>query len=571
MRLSQNAWRTYKEDPSDAEIPSHRLMIRAGLIHKAVAGIFNFLPFGYKVVRKIEQIVREELNRINAQEILMSVVTPGELWKQSGRWDSMTEMLKFKDKKESNLCISPTNEEAVVDIFSTLTQSYKELPINLYQINTKFRDEIRPRFGIMRGREFIMKDAYTFHINEDCLEKSYNDYYCAYENILKRIGVDYIVVEADAGAMADGGQKNHEFQLLAKTGEDTIVYSPSYKANLETAQTKRKGLNLDKTGGPLKEIDTPHATTIEAVAHLLKKDPSHCIKSLLYEYSNEQHTETVLVQLLGDDALNESKLKHVLQGQHLRKLSDEKIKELGFVKGYIGAHNAPSKIRVIFDLEVDEEAFYITGANLQNKHFCNFRPKRDVDEYEKADLRLAKEGDLSWNEKEDVHFCKGIEVGHIFQLGHKYTKAMGVSVLDEKGKSTSPLMGCYGLGITRLVAAVIEQCHDEKGIIWPKSIAPYHFYLINLSKKEEIQKLGDEIYSTLLENKIEVIFDDRNVSSGVKFQDSDLLGIPVRLILSDRNWRDNKKIEWVERTSGEKKFVSLKELFSLTKDFYEWQ
>ncbi len=569
MRLSQSTWRTYKENPSDAEVPSHRLMIRAGLLHKAAAGIYNFLPIGHKIIRKIECIVRDELNSIGSQEILMSVVTPGELWKQSGRWASMAEMLRFKDKKANDLCISPTNEEAVVDIFSTLIQSYKDLPVNLYQINTKFRDEIRPRFGVIRGREFIMKDAYTFHMHKDCLEKSYQDFYQVYESILRRIGVNYIVVEADAGMMADSEQKTHEFQVLAQTGEDIIVSSATYKANLETAKTKHSHLKFDKIGGPIKEVDTPRTSTIESVSVFFKKDLTHCIKSLLYESSTNGKKEVILVQLLGDDTLNESKLKHTLKCQHLTMLSDERIRELGLVKGFIGAYAIPLKVRVIFDFQVDENAFYVTGANSQDKHFCNFKPSRDVSQYEQEDLRMAKKGDLTWDGREKVDFFKGIEVGHIFQLGRKYTKAMGVSVLDHNGNPVFPLMGCYGMGITRLVAAVIEQCHDERGIIWPKAVTPYHIYFANISKKDDASVLAKDIYQKLTDENIEVLLDDRDIRAGLKFKDSDLLGIPLRIVLGDKTWEKEKKLEWVERASEKKTLVVPEELPSLIKKFYE--
>ena len=569
MRLSQSTWRTYKENPSDAEIPSHRLMIRAGLLHKAAAGIYNFLPLGHRVVKKIEHIVREELDHIGSQEIHMSVVTPGELWKKSGRWTSMKEMLKFKDKRENDLCISPTNEEAVVDIFSSLTQSYKDLPVNFYQINTKFRDEIRPRFGVMRGREFIMKDAYTFHMTKDCLEKSYQDFYHAYENVLKRIGVNYVAVEADPGMMADGEQKTHEFQVLAQTGEDVIVCSKSYKANLETAKTKRIPLQFDNTGGPLREIDTPSAKTIESLANLLKKDLIHCLKSLLYEAVTDGKKEIILVQLLGDDTLNENKLKRILKCHHVAMLNDEKIRELGCVKGFIGAYRTPLEVRIIFDIHINEKAFYVTGANIEDKHFCNFQPSRDVPRYERGDLRMAKEGDITWDGRERVELFRGIEVGHIFQLGNKYTESLGVSILNHNGRPVFPLMGCYGMGITRLAAAIIEQSHDEQGIIWPKAVTPYHIYFVNLFKRDDASSPAEDIYQKLIEENIEVLFDDRDMRAGFKFKDADLLGIPLRIVLGDKTWKKGKKLELIERGSGKKILVSPEDLPSLVKKFYE--
>ena len=337
MRLSQTVWKTYKEAPSEAEIPSHQLMLRAGLIHKASAGIYNFLPMGQRTIHKIETIVREELDRIDSQEISMSVVTPGELWKKSGRWESMTEMLKFKDKKKGDLCISPTNEEAVVDIFLSIVQSYKDLPVSLYQINTKFRDEIRPRFGLMRGREFIMKDAYTFHRDKACLDTGYQKFYQAYEQILKRMGLDYIVVEADAGMMADSDQQTHEFQVIADVGEDTVVFSKSYCANIERAQTQRADTSPDRKKGDLKSIATPSMTSIKQVCDFLNIKEFHALKSLLYKAVTKETEEVILLLLLGDDSLNETKLKsHLKCGQAHALLATKRSSHWGFVKGFIG-------------------------------------------------------------------------------------------------------------------------------------------------------------------------------------------------------------------------------------------
>ena len=568
MRLSKGIWRTYKEVPADAVIPGHRLMIRAGLVHKASAGIYNFLPFGYRILGKIETIVREELEKIDSQEILMSVVTPGQLWKKSGRWDSMTEMLKFKDKREGDLCISPTNEEAVVDIFSDLVKSYKDLPVSLYQINTKFRDEIRPRFGLLRGREFTMKDAYTFHRDQDDLDRGYRDFYDAYGAILERIGLNYIAVEADTGSMADSGQLSHEFQVLAQTGEDIIVHSDSYAANVELARTKRPPLSFNKTERQLEEVSTPSMMTIKSVCEFLQTEPTHAIKSLLYRCSTAttEKSEYVLVQLLGDDTINETKLKSYLGCILVAPASDEQIKELGLVKGFIGACRMPVKLRVLFDLHVDEEAFYVTGANQRDKHLCHFNPKRDVSTYERADLRMAKEGDRVWDSEEMAQFSRAIEVGHIFQLGNKYTKALGVSVLDQKGKAFFPLMGCYGMGITRLMAAIIEQNHDGEGIIWPKTVAPYQVHFVYVGKDRGA--LANDIYQELKSEDIQVLFDDREVGAGFKFKDSDLLGIPLRVVLGDKTWKKEKKLEWVERESGKQTLVDREKLPFHIKEFY---
>lgn len=569
MKLSKSVWQTYKEVPNEAEIPSHQLMVRAGLIHKLGSGLYTYMPFAYRTIRKIENIVREEMDKIGGQEILMTVVTPGELWQESGRWEKMGNlMLKFLDKADRDLCISPTNEEAVTDVFRRSVKSYKQLPVNLYQINTKFRDEIRPRFGLMRAREFTMKDAYTFHMDKPCLDVEYDKMYKAYESAFSRMGLNFSIVEADAGDMGDKDSKTHEFQVTAETGEDIIIFSEEsgYAANQEKADTKRKNLDFDKEVGEIKEIPTPGMATIEDVCNFLKCPQHHSIKSLVYSAITGEDEEIILLQLLGDDELNELKLKNFLGCDQVVPTPENKLAKLGLPKGYIGAVGLESPMRIIFDAAIDLDAYYTTGGLKPDLHLGKFNPNRDVKEKEIVDIRLARKGDLTPDGKYEVDEKKGIEVGHIFQLGDKYTKSMNVTILDQNGKAQNPLMGCYGIGITRVMAAAIEQNHDENGIKWPKAIAPYHVYFALIGKSEEIKKEADKIYNEIQEAGIEVVFDDRKAGPGFKFKDSDLLGLPFRVVLGERDYKESGQLEIIHRATNEKEFVKREELISRLKE-----
>lgn len=567
MRLSQSLWQTFKEVPADAEIPSHRLMLRAGLIHRSGAGIYNYLPFGLRVIQKIERIIREELDRAGCQEILMSVVTPGELWQQSGRWDLMTEMLKFKDKRDRDLCISPTNEETVSDIFRSLVKSYKNLPITLYQINTKFRDEIRPRFGLMRAREFTMKDAYSFHVDKDSLDKVYKDLYDAYCRIFERMGLEYTVVEADGGNMATSDSQTHEFQVVAETGEDEIIYcsQTGYAANIEKAQTKRANAEALKGDAAAEDVATPGKSTIDDVAAFLNLKPHQTLKALVYEAVTGEESRFYVAFTLGDDTLNEVKLKALANADHVRPASENQMTSLGLVKGYIGPVGLSEKVVVVLDNAVDFDGLYVAGANKVDFHTKNLKPARDLKNVIRADLRLACSGDLTMDGKGTVAVRRGIEVGHIFQLGNKYTKAMDVSIMDANGKPLFPQMGCYGIGVTRVAAAAIEQNHDDSGIVWPTAIAPYHVYFASIAKDAALVSLAEEIYKELQAAGLEVILDDRKEGPGFKFKDSDLLGLPVRVVLGDKTWNAEKKLEVVWRKSGEKQLVSREELVAIIK------
>lgn len=563
MKLSKSIWQTYKEVPAEAEIPSHQLMIRAGLIHKSGSGLYTYMPFGYKVVRKVEQIVREEMDATGAQEMLMSVVTPGELWQESGRWEKMGgQMLKFKDKGGRDLCISPTNEEAVADVFRKTVRSYKQLPQSVYQINTKFRDEIRPRFGLMRAREFTMKDAYSFHMDKACLDEGYNVLYKAYQKVFDRMGLEFAAVEADAGDMADKEAKSHEFQVIAQTGEDTIIYcaETGYAANIEKAGTLREELNFDKNLQDSKEMETPNMATIDDVCNFLKVPKHHSIKSLLYSAKKGEDEEIVLIQLLGDDELNDIKLKNFFAADEVAPIEESKLKGLGFSKGFIGASNMPTGLRVLVDKAIDLDAYYTIGANKKDYHLCGFNFKRDGGEYEVLDLRLARKGDRTPGGKGIVDEKKGIEVGHIFQLGDKYTKAMNVKILDRNGKAVAPLMGCYGIGISRVVAAAIEQNHDENGIIWPKEIAPFDLYFATIAKTEEYKLIGDDIYEELKKAGFDTLYDDRKAGPGFKFKDSDLLGLPVRVVMGERDFKEKGELEIIIRKTNEKRFVKREDL-----------
>ncbi|AYF45913.1 proline--tRNA ligase [Halobacteriovorax sp. BALOs_7] len=563
MILSKGFWQTYKEVPADATIASHQLMMRAGLIHKSAAGLYNYLPMGYRSIRKVEQIVREEMDKAGCYEMLMSVVTPGELWQETGRWEKMGgEMLKFKDKADRDLCISPTNEEAITDVFRKTIKSYKDLPLSLYQINTKFRDEIRPRFGLMRGREFIMKDAYTFHATKECLDEVYDRMYEAYENVFNRLGLEFSAVVADGGAMADGDAKTHEFQVIADSGEDAIIYSneANYAANIETAKTIRKVESAAKTGS-MAEVSTPGKATIKEVCEFLKKNEFHSLKSLVYKARNDEEEKFILVLLLGDDELNELKLEKVYPGYEVTTATDTELKALGLIKGFIGPVEI-SNLDIVFDTQVDLDAAYVVGANKLDMHLENFVPKEVIKQIKTADLRLACSGDYTVDGKHQVELKRGIEVGHIFQLGDKYTKGMDATILDQNGKAMAPLMGCYGIGVTRLVAAAIEQNHDENGIIWPAAIAPYNVSFVAIVKSEEYKEKANELYKTLINSGLEVVYDDRKAGPGFKFKDADLLGLPLQVVLGERDHKEDGMLEIRIRRSGEKIKVSQEDLIS---------
>ncbi|MBY0517715.1 MAG: proline--tRNA ligase [Bacteriovoracaceae bacterium] len=567
MRLSQGFWQTLKEIPNDAEIPSHQLMMRAGLIHKTAGGLYTYLPMAFRSLQKIKKIIREEHDRIGCFEVQMSVITPAELWKETGRWDVMgPQMLRIKDRAERELCVSPTNEETVTDVFRKTINSYKQLPVCLYQINTKFRDEIRPRFGLLRGREFTMKDGYSLHMDKACLDTFYEKIYGAYNAIFKRMGLDFISVEADGGAMASGGAKTHEFQLIADNGEDTLVTVPAtgYAANIEKAPTTRANLK-PQAASDLTKISTPNQKTCEEVAAAHGFDITHTLKSLIMHVLRGEKEHFYMVMLLGDDQLNEVKFKNAMNADHVRPAQANELEKLGLIKGFMGPTAQAEKLSVLYDLTVDLNSSYVVGANEAEHHMKGFVPSRDTKlTFKQLDLRLAKEGDVM--NGQPIVLKKGIEVGHVFQLGDKYTKSMGATVLNAQGKAITPQMGCYGIGVTRTLAAAIEQNHDKDGIIWPAAIAPYDVYFGMIAKADETKAIAEEIYKSFLDAGLEVLFDDRGMGPGGMFKDADLIGLPVRVILGERDFQATGEIEIKVRKTGETLKVKREALIATIKE-----
>ncbi len=563
MRLSQGYWQTLKETPSDADVVSQQLMMRAGLMYKTGAGLYTIQPMAFRTLKKVEKIIREELDKINCFEVQMPVVTPAELWQESGRWDTMGgQMLKAIDRAERQVCLSPTNEETVTDLFRKTVTSYKQLPVCLYQINTKFRDEIRPRFGLMRAREFCMKDGYSFHMDKASLDMFYDEIYGAYENIFRRMGLEFIAVEADGGAIAGGGAKTHEFQVVADNGEDYLVYVPSTKfaANIEKAITIRKNI-VSAPAGELTKFATPGQKTCEEVCAAHGFPITQSLKSIVMHTVINGKDQFFMVMLLGDDSLNEVKFKNKVNAEHIRPAQQSELERLGLVKGFMGPTTTAEGFKVIFDEAIDMNASYIVGANEPEHHLKGFVPSRDTKPKNfRADMRLAKEGDYIGEDQ--IVIKKGIEVGHVFQLGDKYTKAMKVTVLNDQGKAITPIMGCYGIGVTRVIAAAIEQNNDKDGIIWPASIAPYDLYLGYIGKAPEFKEMVEGIYGDLKKEGLEILFDDRQLGPGFMFKDSDLIGLPMRVIIGERDFNATGEIEIKIRKTGETLKVKKEELLS---------
>ena len=563
MRASNYLLATLKETPADAEVISHQLMLRAGMIRKLASGLYTWLPLGTRVLRKVSQIVREEMDRSGAMEVSMPVVQHAELWEGSGRWHSMgPELLRFKDRHERDFCLGPTHEEVITELAKNEYGSYKQLPANLYQIQTKFRDERRPRFGVMRSREFIMKDAYSFHANEESLEQTYEVMHATYSAIFERLGLEFRAVVADSGNI--GGNTSHEFHVLADSGEDEIAFSDSskYAANIEMA----KGLLPDEpdTGEMLTSecVSTGDAHSIDAVSDLLQTQTSRIVKTLLVRGEDEQgeaNGELIALLLRGDQELNETKAQK-LSGvlSPLTFATDEEVKDIiGCDPGAIGP--VKLNIRTIADLSVVTMKNFVCGANLNNHHLRNANWEQDCHFHESADIRKALSGDRSPDGNGTLSIKRGIEVGHIFKLGKKYSSALGATVLDENGKAVVMSMGCYGIGVTRVVAACIEQNHDEKGIIWPENIAPFQLVIVQLDahKSAQVPAVAESIYEQATAMGIEVLLDDRDkkTSPGVKFAESELLGIPHRLVVSARGIAEDS-IEHTFRRTGEKRQIT---------------
>ncbi|KTD67095.1 MULTISPECIES: proline--tRNA ligase [Legionella] len=555
MRASQWFLVTLKETPSDAEIVSHKLMLRAGMIRKLGSGLYTWMPLGLKVLRKVEQIVREEMNRIHAMEVLMPAVQPAELWQETGRWDTFGGLLlTMKDSNDREYCFGPTHEEVITDIMRNELQSYKQLPASFYQIQTKFRDEIRPRFGVMRAREFIMKDAYSFHLNLESLQMTYKDMYQAYCRIFDRLGLKYRAVEADTGAI--GGSASHEFQVLADSGEDLIFYSDKgeYAANIEQATSLRPE-KATPTQQKMMLVDTPNQKTIAEVAKFMGVASNQTVKTLIVK-GREQ--PMVALVLRGDDELNEVKAtKHPLVHSPLQFIDEETVlKSLNVPTGSLGPIHL--SIPVIADYHALAMDSFICGANQADKHYQHAAWDKDISDYLAYDLRNVKEGDISPDGQGTLRSCRGIEVGHVFQLGDKYAKAMNAAVINEQGQLETMMMGCYGLGITRVVAAAIEQHHDEQGIIWPQNIAPFQIVIIPLNghRSQTVTTQANALYERLNELGVDVLIDDRNERAGVLFADHDLIGIPHRIIVSERNMEQNC-VEYKNRATGEMQQLNL--------------
>ncbi|MDX1452251.1 MAG: proline--tRNA ligase [Oleiphilaceae bacterium] len=539
MRASRFLIATQKETPADAEVISHQLMLRAGLIRKLASGLYNWLPMGLRVLRKVEQIVREEMDRSGAQELLMPVVQPAELWQESERWQQYGgELLRIKDRHERDFCLGPTHEEVITDLIRNELKSYKQLPANFYQIQTKFRDERRPRFGVMRAREFLMKDAYSFHIDQASLDETYDVMYETYTNIFSRLGLDFRAVQADSGSI--GGNSSHEFHVLADSGEDAIAFSTEsdFAANIELAEAIAIG-ERPAPGAAMEKVATPDQKTIEEVSAFLKLEASQVVKTLIVKgepADEESSAPLVALVLRGDHSLNEIKAEK-LEGvaSPLIFASDEEVKQAtGASVGSIGPVGLD--LRVVVDRSAALCGDFACGANEDGQHLINVNWERDLPLPEVADLRNVLEGDPSPDGKGTIVIKRGIEVGHIFKLGNKYSAAMNATVLDENGKASIMEMGCYGIGVSRIVASAIEQNHDDNGIIWPQAIAPFELALVplNMHKSEAVAELTEKLYTELQAAGIDVFLDDRNERPGFKFADMELVGIPHRLVISER-------------------------------------
>ncbi|MEK8018948.1 MAG: proline--tRNA ligase [Candidatus Parabeggiatoa sp.] len=558
MQTTRFLLATLKENPSDAEIISHQLMLRAGMIRKLAAGLYTWLPLGLRVLRKVENIVREEMDKSGAQEVLMPAVQPAELWQESERWDQYgPELLRFSDRHAREFCFGPTHEEIITDLVRHEIRSYKQLPANFYQIQTKFRDEIRPRFGVMRAREFLMKDAYSFHSDQASLQETYNVMFETYSNIFKRLGLKFRAVLADTGNI--GGSHSHEFHVLAASGEDAIAYSTTgdYAANVEMVPTQAPEGERPEAALTMSVVDTPDQHTIEEVSQFLNVDPSQCVKTLIVKGKEG----LVALVLRGDHSLNVIKTaKHPNIASPLTFADPAEIREtVGCDIGSIGPLGL--NVPILVDLGAAHLADFVCGANQKGQHLVGVNWGRDLPEPQAVDLRNVENGDPSPDGQGVLAIARGIEVGHIFQLGQKYSRAMQATVLDEEGKAVILTMGCYGIGVSRLVAAAIEQNHDDKGIIWPQSIAPFSVAILpmNMHKSQRLRDAAFELYAQLQALGIEVLIDDRRDRPGVMFADSELIGIPHRLIVGERGL-DKGEIEYKGRRDKQSQYVPLEDI-----------
>ena len=569
MRTTNYLLSTQKEAPSDAVIASHQLMLRAGMIRKLASGLYTWLPTGLRVLRKVENIVREEMERAGGVEILMPVVQPADLWHETGRWDKFGgELLRIKDRNNRDFVLGPTHEEVVTELVRKEVNSYKQLPLNLFQIQTKFRDETRPRFGVMRAREFTMKDAYSFHLEQECLEKTYQNMFDAYCRIFDRLGLEYRPVIADTGSI--GGSASHEFHVLAASGEDAIVFSDQsdYAANIEKAEAVAPAFDRPAATAEATIVETPDVHTIDDVSKLLNIAPSQVVKTLLVQGAAEEGKAVPVIALVlrGDHNLNEIKVEHIegiatpLCFANAQQIMDAANCDAGSIgpKGLT--------IRTIVDRSAEKLADFVCGANETGKHLTGVNWDRDISDYEVADLREVVEGDPSPCGQGTLSIARGIEVGHIFQLGDTYAKSMNAAVLNQQGKNQVMTMGCYGIGISRIVAAAIEQNNDKNGIIWNDVLAPFSVVIVpmNMKKSHRVADLAEQYYAELKAAGIDVLLDDRKERPGIMFADAELIGIPHTLVIGDRSI-DNGVIEYKDRASGEKQEVKIEEVIEFIK------
>lgn len=532
MRQSKTLIPTLREIPADAEIKSHQLLLKAGYIRQNASGVYSYMPLGKRVLQKIEAIVREEMDKAGAVELLMPALQQAELWQESGRWYTYgPELMRLKDRNQREFALGATHEEVITSLVRDEVKSYKRLPLTLYQIQTKFRDEKRPRFGLLRGREFVMKDAYSFHSNTSSLDEVYQDLFDAYSNVFRRCQLNFRAVIADSGAM--GGKDTHEFMVLSDVGEDTIAYSDSsdYAANIEMAPVVMEYTKSDEPEKAIEKVQTENKRTIAEVAEFLNTEEEKCIKTLLFKI-DDQH---VLVLVRGDHEVNDIKLKNLFEASVVELASQEETKEvLSCPVGSLGPIGVKN-VKIVADHAVKAISNGVCGANEEHFHYVNVTPGRDFEVSEYADLRFIQEGDLSPDGRGKIVFAKGIEVGHVFKLGTRYSEAMNATYLDENGKAQPMIMGCYGIGVSRTLAAVAEQYNDENGLVWPANLAPYQIHVIAVNMKDEEQaKMAEAIYDDLIEKRFEVLFDDRNERAGVKFADSDLIGLPIRITVGKK-------------------------------------
>jgi prolyl-tRNA synthetase len=569
MRYSRYFLPTLKEVPSEAEVPSHQLMLRAGMIRKLASGIYSYLPFGLRSIRKVEAIIREEMNRAGAIEVLLPFVQPAELWQESHRWEEYgSELARFKDRHNRDCCLGPTHEEVITDIARKEIRSYRQMPVNLYQVQTKFRDEIRPRFGVMRAREFIMKDAYSFDVDETGVDESYRKMIEAYTRIFTRCGLKFKAVEAETGLI--GGKFSHEFMVLAETGEETVVSCTrcSYAANIEKAEFRRRikgGGSPDKgTPKPLQKVLTPDKRTVEEVTRFLNVRPEDLVKTLIFE--TDKGCVAALVR--GDHEISEKKLKAVWGSENTQLASEETVEEVTHApKGFAGPVGL--SVPILADLDIREMVNFVTGANEKDAHLVHVNTTRDFQVSQFVDIRKFAPGDLCPLCGKETRTDRGIEVGHTFKLGTKYSRAMGATFLDDQGREKEMVMGCYGIGVGRTVAAAIEQSYDQNGMIFPMPIAPFQVLILPVNINiGSLKETAEQFYQTFSENGIEVLYDDREETPGVKFKDADLIGIPLRVTLGEKNLKKGL-VEIKKRRTGEILLVKKEEVLSKIKEMID--